>query len=280
MNVFQRWKQTTVANKALVISSGLMAFGTIFYAGAAIVQVYIMKQSARNSSLQTEQLIKASDRNADAAESFSKSADAINTQTEKAVGEFHKLAKATEISINAARKSAKDALDASVAQSTLDRRPWVGLQLLQCNNCRIDTDGSLVIGDLSAVLVNTGKTPAIDMVVSYTFIATKASDPIPTYDAIEKDARVMQQRGETIPPNLPPDIAASIAKTIAFVNQRFKPPKEVLAPNAPRGITIIAGLRQTRNRLARLEDQNVIYGLGKITYYDGSRILTIPLCSA
>jgi hypothetical protein len=53
MNIFQRWKQTSIANKGLVFSSILMAFGTLFYAGTAIVQVCIMKQNAHDVSLQT-----------------------------------------------------------------------------------------------------------------------------------------------------------------------------------------------------------------------------------
>jgi hypothetical protein len=86
MKIFQRWQQTTLANKGLVFSSVLMAFGTLFYAAAAVVQVCIMKQNASDVSAQTEKLIKASEaqarfaqqiadaslRNAQAAESFSK----------------------------------------------------------------------------------------------------------------------------------------------------------------------------------------------------------------
>lgn len=167
--------------------------------------------------------------------------------------------------------TAADALSAGVESANQDRRPWVGLQLLQCNNCRTDTDGSLIVGDLSAVLINTGKTPAIDVVVRYTFESIKASDPIPTYDAIEKEGEAQRKRAQAVPANLPPDIAASVAKTLALVDRRITPPKEVLAPNAPRGITIMASFRQARDRLPRMEEGNAVYGLGKITYYDGSR---------
>jgi len=98
MNIFQRWKQTAIHNKALVVTSILVAFGTLFYAGAAVVQVCIMKESARESSNQANRLIQAanlqvdaanklvtaSKRNADAAESFAgeakKQAMQITTQ--------------------------------------------------------------------------------------------------------------------------------------------------------------------------------------------------------
>ena len=75
MNLFQRWKQTTIANKGLVLSSILMAFGTLFYAGAAIVQVRIMKRSARDVSSQTDKLIEQANRNATAASQFAVSAE-------------------------------------------------------------------------------------------------------------------------------------------------------------------------------------------------------------
>jgi hypothetical protein len=182
-------------------------------------------------------------------------------------------ATATNYLANQAKRQADiatEALRSNIESANQDRRPWVGLQSLQCNNCRQDTDGSAIIGELSAVLVNTGKTPAIDMVVSWTFESTKASDPIPTYDMIEKDREAALKRARTVSPNLPPDVAADIAKTMSLVERDIAPPREVLAPNAARGITIIAGLKQGRNRMARMEDTNVVYGLGKITYYDTS----------
>ncbi len=106
MNIFQRWKQTTIANKGLVFSSALMALGTLFYAGAAITQVYIMKRSAHDASLQADKLIKAaqsqacsaqkiadaSDKNAAAAESFSTSAGQIRGDTAHAVDELKRAA--------------------------------------------------------------------------------------------------------------------------------------------------------------------------------------------
>jgi hypothetical protein len=145
------------------------------------------------------------------------------------------------------------------------------LQLLQCNGCRVDADGSVIIGDRSAVLINTGKTPAIDMVVKYTFISQKTSDPSPTYDALEEEQEAELKKALTVPSYLPPDMAADVAKTLALVARQITPSKEVLAPNASRGITIIAGLNQGQKMMARMEDRNTIYGLGKLTYFDASR---------
>jgi len=196
----------------------------------------------------------------DAADSFSDTADKIREDTSKAVSELKRQA-----------NNSQKALSDSILQANLDRRPWVGLQLLQCNNCKTDEDGNLIIGDLSAVLVNTGKTPAVEMVIKYIFENARESDPIPTYDAIEKSMEARRKVAMKLPSNMPPDMAASIAKTMALEERNSMPPKEVLAPNAQRGITIMAGLKQVRNRMARMEDRVVVYGLGKVTYYDGSR---------
>ena len=46
MKILQRWKQTALHNKALVVTSILVAIGTLFYTGAAIFQYCLMKQSA------------------------------------------------------------------------------------------------------------------------------------------------------------------------------------------------------------------------------------------
>jgi hypothetical protein len=135
----------------------------------------------------------------------------------------------------------------------------------------METDGSLAIGDLSAVLVNTGKTPAIDMIVNSVLATAKAGDPIPTYDSIERNMQAREERAFSIPSYLPPDMAADIAKTMEFEKRKILPSKEVLAPNAARGIQIIAGLRQGREKMVRMEDKIVVYGLGKIIYYDMSR---------
>lgn len=213
----------------------------------------------------------AADAAASAADTAQKSLASSNKTAADTLTEMKKQSEAMQEAAGAAASQsqiARESLAAARATFRLEQRPWVGLQLLQCNNCRMESDGSLIIGDLSAVLVNTGKTPAIDMVVQWTFESIKASDPIPTYDVIEKESKTERERVLTIPTNLPPDIAADIAKSIELTKRRMLPSKEVLAPNAARGITIIAGLKQGRDIRARREDWNVIYGLGKITYYD------------
>jgi hypothetical protein len=228
------------------------------------VDTHTLAQQAITQATQTTNLALAAKSQADAAKA---TADATKQVADRTLAQ----STATNDLARQARRQADiaiEALRASIESADQDRRPWVGLQLLQCNDCKTEPDGSLLIGSLSAVLVNTGKTPAIDMIVDWTFESIKASDPIPTYDAIEKESESERQRAFTIPPNLSPDEAASMSKEFDVIKRRLTPSKEILAPNAARGITIIASFRQARKMTPNVEDQNTIYGLGKVTYYD------------
>jgi len=127
MNLLQRWKQTTISNKALVITGCLAAFGTLFYAGAATIQVCIMRKSARDASWQMEKLIQQAEKNASAASQFANSASQIQQTTGNAVLQLKRAADDSENAIKQASKNAQDALDASIKSSHLDERAWVGI---------------------------------------------------------------------------------------------------------------------------------------------------------
>jgi hypothetical protein len=200
MNIFQRWKQTTLANKGLVFSSILMAFGTLFYAGAAIVQVCIMKQSAHDMSLQTDKLINAaqaeasasqkiadaSDRNAAAAKSFSASADQIRSQTERAVVELKRGADDSENAIKVASANAQNALAASIKTVQIDERAWLGLDRERSSIEGPKKPSSVMVGKIVLWARNSGKTPAIN-IDGFVILTTGTWDgPEPNYDAIMK----------------------------------------------------------------------------------------------
>jgi hypothetical protein len=170
MNIFQRWKQTTIANKSLVISGFLMAFGTLFYAGAASVQVWIMRRSAHDASLQTDKIIRAaqdqasaaqkiadaSDRNAVAAKSFSASADKINRETAKAVLELRRSADDAENASAQSSQNAQRVLDATIEATRLEQRPWLAAHDGGINNFKLNEPFRATV-----VIWNTGKTPAL-----------------------------------------------------------------------------------------------------------------------
>lgn len=120
MNIFQRWKQTTIANKSLVISSFLMAFGTLFYAGAASLQVWIMKRSAHDASMQTDKIIKATQDQAGAAANMVLAAD-------KQVAYAKSIADQTLAQAEATNKLARTSEEALI-RTEKSLRPWVNAQ--------------------------------------------------------------------------------------------------------------------------------------------------------
>jgi len=104
MMLIQRWKQTALHNKALVMTSVLVAFGTLFYAGAAIFQLSILRESSDRTSRQNDKLIAEADR-------ISKSIENSVAQNRSAL----------ESSIS----QSKAALDTTVKQFRLEQRAWI-----------------------------------------------------------------------------------------------------------------------------------------------------------
>jgi hypothetical protein len=128
MNLFQRWKQTSIANKALVISSGLMAFGTLFYAGAAIVQVCIMKAASKSSNEQMHQMIDAANTQAAAAREIAGAATEMKEQARIAVAQFQKAAAESAQASQTAARNAEKSLDVTIKTFISADRPWLSVE--------------------------------------------------------------------------------------------------------------------------------------------------------
>ncbi|HXM20748.1 MAG TPA: hypothetical protein VN948_05745 [Terriglobales bacterium] len=172
MTLFQRWKQTALHNKALVLTGCIVAVGTLFGTGAAIFQVYITRENNRTTTEKIDKLIQAANlqasaaaQNAAAAANFATSADGINAQTKLAVDKFERMAKASENSISTIQITAKSALDASIEASRLDQRAWVGIETFGMDA----TSHKIVV-----VFKNTGKTPAIHVALSWLEVGSVA----------------------------------------------------------------------------------------------------------
>lgn len=163
---------------------------------------------------------------------------------------------------------AKQALQANIESGRQDRRPWVGLQALQCNGCTVGNDGSLKVDKLFGIVANTGKTPAVQMQIRVVITGRIKSDPIPVFDAIERES---ESRLREIQEGLPPEMAARIRKSMELTMRDLLPAKEVLAPNATRGLPLVQSMRWGREKFTNIEDRKLIYVLGKITYYDTRR---------
>jgi hypothetical protein len=128
MTLFQRWKQTALHNKALVLTGFIVALGTLFGTGAAILQVCMMRENNRKTSEQIAKLIdaantqtfaaqkiaNASDKNAAAAEKFSASADNIREETTHAVLELRRAANDSETAMKDNSRNGQNALNTSI----------------------------------------------------------------------------------------------------------------------------------------------------------------------
>lgn len=104
---------------------------------------------------QTDALIKAANKNADAAEKFSQSAKSINDEIQSAVGDFRRMTDANQTSA----KAASDSANTAKAALEVSERAFVGV-----TNVSMDKD--LVEGQdskITATFANGGKTPAFDM---------------------------------------------------------------------------------------------------------------------
>jgi hypothetical protein len=141
-----RWVKQWLRKKADVASltDWIMAFLTL-----AIVYL------AWSGGHQTDALIAAANKNAEAADKFSQSAKSINDAIQSAVDDFKRMTDANQTSADAATDSANTAK----AALEVSERAFVGV-------INIALDKDLVEGQdskITATFANGGKTPAFDM---------------------------------------------------------------------------------------------------------------------
>ena len=191
-----------------------------------------------------------------------RAADAMADQVKKlqaGVMETHALAKAT-----------RDAVDTNLRLSNEDKRAWVGVQQISCDKCDSTIGGpgqpnTVIVGDLYIWVINTGKTPAVDMIISHVLITNRPqSQPIPSFGSDTKDqSQIADEMVERLRQGRNP----LTPEQIEVAKRDLEPPKQILAPNAPLKIVIASGAVVQRN----VQDRMVEYGLVKITYYDTGR---------
>jgi hypothetical protein len=153
MDIWQRWKQTTIANKALVFSGAIVALGTIVSTGALVLQICITRENNRKAGEQTQQLISAADAQAKAAQSFSDSAGKINTGIGTAVDKLNLQATKLDESVKQATRLAK-ATEIANANVINNDRPWMGAYFTEVGfeKGKVPT--------FTMTFINTGKSPA------------------------------------------------------------------------------------------------------------------------
>ena len=157
MNLRQRWQQTTLANKLMVITTSIVAFGTMFYVVVAIFQWQLMKESSEQTS----------------------------RQTDKVIAEVRRIAEVSDESA----KQAKDALDATIENFRLEQRAWVGAvhaippEYKEGGKNVYVKDGQPM--KTGVKIVNSGKTPALNVRTIVSMFYWKSSDEfVPTFKKV------------------------------------------------------------------------------------------------
>jgi hypothetical protein len=160
MKIWQRWKQTSLHNKALVVTSVLVAFGTLFYSGAAVVQVLIMRRSAADSAQQADKILAQAERSAQAARDF---ANAAQSQADN----LRRLSEESRRQANIAH----DALALNRDSSRLGQRAWIAVM-----------DASAAFDkrpfEITATVTNVGRTPALRVQPRYGWRVDSSSRPL------------------------------------------------------------------------------------------------------
>jgi hypothetical protein len=228
MKLLQRWKQTAVHNKALVITSVLVAGGTLFYAYVAVFQYCLMVQSSKHTDEQIGRII-----------------DNVNW-----------LGRSMDLS----QKAAQQAIEANQRLSDEDRRPWVSLLRVDCTGCSATQEASKTShsvtqwfesAGISAVIVNTGRTPALHMDANATMEVLESGEGIPTWDSLVKRQKKLVKEH----PNLPPIIV--------------QPKFAVLGPNGVQAIQLTSvKTKWGREFFAPASEKHMMWIVGKITYRD------------
>jgi hypothetical protein len=127
MKLLQRWKMTALHNKALVMTSVIVAFGTIFYALVAVFQYWLMVEGGRHT----------------------------DEQIGRVISNVNWMARAMDQSA----QSAQSAINATQDQMRLDQRAWVGLAGV---DGALEVGHPFII---NTHYFNTGRTPAMHVIV-------------------------------------------------------------------------------------------------------------------
>ena len=235
MDIFQRWKQAALHNKALVISGALVAFGTFFYAAAAAVQVYILKTTAAQSSEQISQLA-------------AKAQGIIDTMNRALSDSRTSIARAfdeNKRALDASQSQSKHALDATVTHFRLDQRAWLGTR--EFRTLEFSKDKGLLV---DIIFSNSGKTPAknVEQAVNAITSPVPIAGPTPA-----QDSALVFFPGQAIPPQ------GTFVMRVGY----FGPGKPTALP------TQLTSMQDIISKFELIDDQKMfLYYFGRLRYKD------------
>ncbi len=176
MTILQRWKQTSLANKAIVFTSTVVAVGTIFYSVMAACQVSIANTSARDTSAQIDKLVGATNSSIDKSvqasskaisDTIQKNKESIEAALAQNRSELQESIRQAKNSLEASERQSKSALDLTIANTRADQRAWLGVHEARLDRLQENTP----LG-ISIQFLNTGKTPALHVTQGTNFRPT------------------------------------------------------------------------------------------------------------
>jgi len=121
--LWQRWKQTTIANQAIVVTGILMFISSALYTCTTIFQVAMWRENARQSGEQTDKLIVASERMANTASRQAEDARKVNSDI---LDRMERITLANEELVKAANTQASAS---QVAARTAEKSAAIAFQL-------------------------------------------------------------------------------------------------------------------------------------------------------
>jgi len=195
---FERWKKTSIANKALVIGTALVAVGTLCLAIAAGFQYLTAREQSKAATEQAgtakeqanvmQRQLNTMQDQANSMRTQTNTLDQSLAETRKSVNAAEKQANSSEVSVRAAQTSAEATVQgAQIAAKGLyiSNRPYVGASDITVNNLE---DGKEPV--FSVTIKNTGITPARNM---HTIVQLDPrTDPLPHTPKYDNSVRQSQ----------------------------------------------------------------------------------------
>ena len=182
VSLWQRWKKTSLPNKLMVISTGIMAFATVCLVVAGILQYLAAREqlqavreqanimraqleSMKSSSKQTQDLIAATQQTANASQSVAEQnkelvkhageqAAASQTQANASVAQAE-AARQTAIAVGSSAKATERSAEVAAQSFLVGERPYVSVQNINFVRFTVGQTAAVEV-----VFINRGKTPA------------------------------------------------------------------------------------------------------------------------
>jgi hypothetical protein len=194
-----------------------------------------------------------------------RSGEQSTEQVWKAIGNLNWMArsadwsqKETQQAIESSERQSRKALQASIDASQLDQRAWVGV-LNTPDTAELVPDGRgnyIFPTFVKFLFANTGKTPARKVSINWTTTYRPIRSPVPTYDQAVKENQELETGGNPIP---------------GFTHGLISPGNggEVIPPSSPVPFTSTLTAARTYPIIdTKTHQQNVMYVLGELTYFD------------